>query len=69
MFHTFVVRNLAVVRYAMTKGTTCSLIVITADQEQGDMQRYVITVIGVPSLTTSFTSESLQVRKRSPVYI
>jgi hypothetical protein len=30
-----------------------SLIVITADKKQADTQRYVITVIGIPSLTTS----------------
>jgi hypothetical protein len=32
---------------ATTKGTTCSLIVITTDEKQVDMEEYIITVIGV----------------------
>jgi hypothetical protein len=47
------VRNLTIMHCATSKGTTCSLIATTTDKKWADMQRYVITVIGIPSLTTS----------------
>jgi hypothetical protein len=37
---------------ATAEWTTCTLIVITANKKQVDMLRYVITVIGIISLTT-----------------
>jgi len=40
-------------RYGRAEGTTCSLIVISNAKRQVDMQRYVITFIVIPSLTTS----------------
>jgi hypothetical protein len=39
-------------RCPTAEGTTCSLIVITADKKQVDTQRQVITFIGIPSLNT-----------------
>jgi len=38
---------------ATAEGTTCSLSVITSDKKQPDTQRYFITVVCIPSLTTS----------------
>jgi hypothetical protein len=46
-------RHLTTMCRATTEGTTCSLIVITADRRQIDKQRYVITVIRIPSITIS----------------
>jgi hypothetical protein len=40
-------------RCATVEGYNCPLIVITADNKQVDTQRYVITVTGIDSLTTS----------------
>jgi len=50
---TFSVRNLTIMRCATTEQTTWSLFVITTDKKQADVQWCVITVIGIPSLTTS----------------
>jgi hypothetical protein len=51
-FTFFSVTNLTIILSTTGKGTHCSL-VITTDTKQVDMQQYVITVIGIPSLTTS----------------
>jgi len=60
-------------RCATAEGTTCSLIVITADKKQVDTQWYVITIIGIPSLTTSkvifFYAGISALEKECPVYI
>jgi hypothetical protein len=47
------VRNLTIIHYARVKGTTFSLSMIITDKKQVDMQWYIITVIGNPSLHTS----------------
>jgi hypothetical protein len=38
---------------ATAKGTTCSLIMITTNKKQVDMQWYVVMIIPIPSLTTT----------------
>jgi hypothetical protein len=47
------VRNLTIMHCVTSEATTCSLNVITPDKKQADIQRYVVTVVGIPSLTTS----------------
>jgi hypothetical protein len=67
------VRNLTTMRCASAEGTTCSLIVITADKKQVDTQRYVITVKDILSQTTTkvicFTRESLRLTKKFCLYL
>jgi hypothetical protein len=66
-FHIFVGYKFNYNAHATAEGTTCSLIVITTDKKQAYTQRYVITVTGIPSLTTVkrfyFKRESLRLRK------
>jgi len=59
---------------ATAEGTTCSLIMITSDRKQLDMQQYIITIIGIPSLTTSkvilfYAGISVLDKRKSLVYI
>jgi hypothetical protein len=46
-------RYLKIKHCAIAEGSTCTLIVITTDRKEADRRRYVVTVIGIPSLTTS----------------
>jgi hypothetical protein len=46
------VTNLTITRCATSEGTTCTLIVITADKKHKDTQWWVITVTGTASVTT-----------------
>jgi hypothetical protein len=66
-------RNLTTMRCATAEGTTCSLIVITAYKKQLETQRYVIMVMGIPSLPSSkvilFCTGMVALENRSPVYI
>jgi hypothetical protein len=47
-FTFMMVRNVTILCCARAKGTTCSLIMITTDKKQADMQWYIITVIDAP---------------------
>jgi hypothetical protein len=71
-FHVLLVRNLIIMRWATSEGTTCSLMVITTDKKQVDVQRYVITVMGIPSLTTGkmiLNTGISALMGKNPVYI
>jgi len=66
------VRNLTVMRCTTTEGTSCSLYVTTSDIKQVDTQWYVVTVVGISSLSTSkvvFISRGYlcYLEKKSPV--
>jgi len=60
-------------RRTTDEGNTCPLIVIITDKKQVDMHPYVITVIGIPSLTCRntilFCVGISALEKESPVYI
>jgi len=45
-----VVRIITIMCCTTAVGATCSLIMSTADTKQVDIQQYVITVTGIPSL-------------------
>jgi hypothetical protein len=66
------VRNLSTMHCTTAEGTTCSLIVITADKKQVHTQRYVTTVTDSLSLTVSkvilFYAGISALEEGSPVY-
>jgi hypothetical protein len=60
-------------RYVTAEGTTCTLIVITTDKREADMQRNVIKVTDIPSVSTGkrilfFTGLS-GLEKERPIYV
>jgi hypothetical protein len=68
-----VVSNLTIMCCTTTKGTTCSLIVITTDKKQADMQQYSIMVIGIlppnSSKVTLFYMRISALEEQSLIYI